>query len=83
MYELRPYQTEAIEAINEHGYENAVQMTDDQFLFDNDAISADFFREGQTLNFIITRSAHLSYKYNEVLSWWGLKKYPWYRYGYK
>lgn len=24
----------SIEAINEHGYENAVQMTDDQFLFD-------------------------------------------------
>ena len=38
-----------------------------------------FFREGQTFNTIITRSAHLSYKYNEVLSHWGLKKYPEYR----
>ena len=31
------------------------------------------------MNFVITRSAHLSYKYNEVLSYWGLKKYPQYR----
>ena len=28
---------------------------------------------------MITRSAHLSYKYNEVLSYWGLKRYPQYR----
>ena len=33
----------------------------------------------KTLNFVITRSAHLSYKYNEVLSYWGLKKYPEYK----
>ena len=51
----------------------------DQFLFDYAAVADDFFREGQKLNFIITRSAHLSYKYNEVLSWWGLKQYPEYR----
>ncbi len=54
-------------------------LYDDQLLFDNAQLSADFFREGQKLNFIITRSAHLSYKYNEVLSHWGLKKYPEYR----
>lgn len=54
-------------------------LYDDQFLFDNDALSYSFFREGKKLNFIITRSAHLSYKYNEVLSHWGLKKYPEYR----
>ena len=59
--------------------ENKNDLYDDQFLFDNEEISADFFREGQKLNFIITRSAHLSYKYNEVLSHWGLKKYPQYR----
>ena len=51
----------------------------DQFLFDYPQVAADFFREGQRLNFIITRSAHLSYKYNEVLSWWGLKQYPEFR----
>ena len=40
----------------------------------------EFFRAGgKTLNFIITRSAHLSYKYTEVLSHWALKKYPEYR----
>lgn len=55
------------------------ELYDDQFLFDCDALSDSFFREGKKLNFIITRSAHLSYKYNEVLSYWGLKKYPRYR----
>lgn len=52
---------------------------DDTALFTNEALCDEFFREGQTFNFIITRSAHLSYKYNEVLSYWGLKKYPEYR----
>ena len=59
--------------------ENQKDLYDDQFLFNNEEVSADFFRDGQKLNFIITRSAHLSYKYNEVLSHWGLKKYPFYR----
>ena len=57
-----------------------LQQYDDTLLFENEALCDEFFREGQpTFNFIITRSAHLSYKYNEVLSWWGLKKYPDYR----
>ena len=51
----------------------------DQFLFDYEQVAEDFFRDGQRLNFIITRSAHLSYKYNEVLSWWALKQYPEFR----
>ena len=55
-------------------------LYDDQLLFDNAQLSKAFFREGSpTLNFVITRSAHLSYKYNEVLSYWGLKKYPQFR----
>ena len=55
-------------------------LYDDQLLFDNEGLKAEFFRDGSpTLNFIITRAAHLSYKYNEVLSYWGLKKYPEYR----
>ena len=55
-------------------------LYDDLLLFDNEGLKADFFRQGQpTLNFVITRSAHLSYKYNEVLSYWALKKYPEYR----
>ena len=55
-------------------------LYDDLLLFDNAGLNAEFFREGQpTFNFIITRSAHLSYKYNEVLSYWALKKYPEYR----
>lgn len=55
-------------------------LYDDHLLFDNPGLNAEFFREGQpTLNFIITRSAHLSYKYNEVLSYWALKKYPEFR----
>ena len=55
-------------------------LYDDLLLFDNETLNREFFREGKpTLNFVITRSAHLSYKYNEVLSHWGLKKYPQYR----
>lgn len=48
----------------------------DQFLFDYTEVADDFFRDGPKLNFIITRSAHLSYKYNEVLSYYALKQYP-------
>ena len=55
-------------------------LYDDLLLFQDEQLREEFFREeDQTLNFIITRSAHLSYKYNEVLSYWGLKKYPEYR----
>ena len=55
-------------------------LYDDLILFSNQSLREEFFRdEERTLNFIITRSAHLSYKYNEVLSYWGLKKYPEYR----
>ena len=55
-------------------------LYDDLLLFDNEDLNDKFFRPGQpTLNFIITRSAHLSYKYNEVLSYWGLKRYPVYK----
>ena len=54
------------------------QQYDDTLLFQNDALCDEFFREGQNFNFVITRSAHLGYQYNEVLSWWGLQKYPQY-----
>ena len=52
-------------------------LYDDTLLFTNPGLRGEFFRDAEkTLNFVITRSAHLSYKYNEVLSYWGLKKYP-------
>lgn len=55
-------------------------LYDDQLLLDNPGLRSEFFRQEQKmLNFVITRSAHLSYKYNEVLSYWGLKKYPQFR----
>jgi len=54
-------------------------LYDEQVLFDNEELSKHFFRDGKKLNFIITRSAHLSYKYNEVLSHWGLQRYPQYK----
>ena len=55
-------------------------LYDDLLLFSNPGLRQEFFRQGQpNLNFLITRSAHLSYKYNEVLSHWALKKYPEYR----
>lgn len=51
----------------------------DVYLFDNKEIKEDFFRDGLTFNTIITRSAHLSYKYNEVLSYYAMKQYPEYK----
>ena len=60
--------------------EQTQALYDDTLLFTDPDLRAEFFREGKpTLNFLITRSAHLSYKYNEVLSYWGLKKYPEYK----
>lgn len=58
---------------------NEDDLYSDQFLFDYEGVADSFFRKEQKLNFIITRSAHLSYKYNEVLSYWALKQYPQYR----
>lgn len=54
-------------------------LYNEQFLFDYEAVAEDFFRDGPKLNFIITRSAHLSYKYNEVLSYYALKQHPEFR----
>ena len=51
----------------------------DQYLFDNVTLNDLFFREGQTFNTIITRSAHGSYIYREVLSAYALRQYPQYR----
>ncbi len=59
--------------------EGSKSLYDDQLLFDNQVLSESFFADGKKLNFVITRSAHLSYKYNEVLSYWGLQKYPEYK----
>ena len=55
------------------------RLYDDSLLFEIPELNDLFFREGQTFNTIITRSAHLSYVYNEVLSHYGLKQYPQYR----
>ena len=64
-------------------YEDYTDFEDDlfrdTFVFENPELSKLFFRDGQTFNFIITRSAHLSYVYNEVLSDYALKQYPEYR----
>lgn len=74
------------EAMGYHAYNSYMDYTDDKeklyddcLLFELPALKDLFFREGQTFNTIITRSAHLSYKYNEVLSHYALKQYPEYR----
>lgn len=59
--------------------ETEKDLYSDEFLFDYEAVAEDFFRDGPRLNFIITRSAHLSYKYNEVLSYYAMKQYPEFR----
>ena len=59
--------------------ERKQKLYDELILFSDPELRQEFFREGEkTLNFVITRSAHLSYKYNEVLSHWALQRYPQY-----
>lgn len=58
---------------------NEAQIYDENMLFDVPALQERFFREGPTLNTIITRSAHLGYDYNEKLSQYALERYPEYR----
>ena len=74
------------EAMGYNSYNSYMEYTDDKnalyddnLLFEIPELKELFFRDGKTFNMIITRSAHLSYKYNEVLSHYGLKKYPQYR----
>ncbi len=55
------------------------RLYDECLLFDIPELNDLFFREGPTFNTIITRSAHLSYVYNEVLSHYALRQYPHYR----
>lgn len=69
-----------------HNYNSYLEYTDDEnALFDECTLFAVpelrdvFFREGKTFNTIITRSAHLSYDYNEPLSQYALSKYPEYK----
>ena len=77
-YEEYVYYADYLTDLDEDQQKQA--LYDDSLLFSDPELRADFFRDGKpTLNFIITRSAHLSYKYNEVLSYWGLKKYPEYK----
>ncbi len=59
--------------------EDEDRLYDENLLFDLQEVNDLFFRDGPTFNTIITRSAHLSYKYNEVLSYYALKQYPEYR----
>ena len=59
--------------------EDEDRLFEETLLFDIPEIRDIFFREGPTFNTIITRSAHLSYTYNEVLSHYALKQYPEYR----
>lgn len=73
-------------ALGYNTYNTYADYTDDKnalysdtLLFDIPELNDLFFREGQTFNFIITRSAHLSYVYNEVLSHYALKQYPQYK----
>lgn len=54
-------------------------LYNEEFLFDCKPVSDIFFRDGRTLNTIITRAAHLSYTYNEVGSYLAMLKYPEYR----
>lgn len=70
---------EAYVSYQDYVAEKSKSLYDDQLLFDSQPLNDAFFSGEKKLNFVITRSAHLSYKYNEVLSYWGLQKYPQYK----
>lgn len=70
---------EAYVSYQDYVTEKSKALYDDQLLFDSQPLNDAFFSGEKKLNFVITRSAHLSYKYNEVLSHWGLQRYPEYR----
>lgn len=55
------------------------ELYDECFMFNHPSLNSLFFREGQTLNTIITRSAHLGYTYREMVAHMALQKYPHYR----
>lgn len=59
--------------------EDEDRLYEENLLFDLPEVHDIFFRKGAVFNTIITRSAHLSYKYNEVLSYYALKEYPEYK----
>lgn len=66
-----------------NSYESFVEdeqlLYSDELLFDIPEMEALFFREGPRLNTIITRSAHMTYTYNEVLSAYAMRCHPEYR----
>lgn len=71
------------QAMGYRNYNSYMDYTDDKdalydenLLFEIPELKNLFFREGKTFNTIITRAAHLSYRYNEVLSYYGMQKYP-------
>lgn len=77
-YEEYVYYADYLQEYGEKDRKNL--LYDDSILFSEPDLRAEFFRDDEKrFNFIITRSAHLSYKYNEVLSHWGLKKHPEYK----
>jgi len=55
------------------------ELCNEQYFIDKDAVSQIFFREGLTLNTILTRAAHLGYTYREITGFYALKKYPEYK----
>ena len=55
------------------------ELCNEQYFIDNEEINQIFFREGPTLNTILTRAAHLGYTYREITGHYALKKYPEYK----
>lgn len=59
--------------------DDAQLLYDECLLFDIPTLEQLFFREGQTFNTVITRSAHMSYSYSENLSEYAISVHPEYR----
>jgi len=59
--------------------QDEAQLCDETLLFELPEVSDLFFRSGKTFNTIITRSAHLGYTYNEIIGYYAMQKYPFYK----
>ena len=57
-------------------YVDKDELYSETLMFDVPQLEDLFFRKGMTFNTVITRSAHLSYNYNEKLSEYALSIYP-------
>jgi phosphoglycerol transferase MdoB-like AlkP superfamily enzyme len=73
---------ELIPALGYDQYQSYIQesgeseVLNDCYPFDSKTMRQQFFRDGLTLNMLITQAAHMPYKYSDSMSRYALEKHP-------